>query len=158
MTIRNLSFCLLLCGSCMGTLRAQSGFVKSGNQPLPGATVTATLDTQKFVTTTDADGRYALPALTEGAWTVEVQMFGFEPAKKAVNYARTKQADFNLQLRESPAASRLAQFAGSGAVRRQSRECAAGHPDRLANSERAESTTRRPLRRACRVVRRRLTE
>jgi hypothetical protein len=100
-------------------LRAQSGLVKSGNQPIPGATVTATLDTQKFVTTTDADGHYALPPLAEGAWNVEVQMFGFEPAKKVVNYSKTKQADFNLRLRESPAAGRLAQFAGNARMGRQ---------------------------------------
>jgi len=114
LSIRNPSFCLLLCAFCV-TLRAQSGFVKSGNQPIPGATVTATLDTQKFVTTTDADGHYALPPLVEGTWAVEVQMFGFEPAKKPVNYSKTKQADFNLLLRESPAAGRLAQFAGNRA-------------------------------------------
>jgi hypothetical protein len=114
LSIRNLSSCLLLCALCV-TLRAQSGLVKSGNQPIPGATVTATQDSQKFVTTTDADGRYALPPLAEGAWTVEVQMFGFESAKKPVNYSKAKQADFNLQLRESPSASRLAQFAGNRA-------------------------------------------
>ena len=114
LSIRNPSFCLLLCAFC-AVLRAQSGFVKAGNQPIPGATVTATLDTRKFVTTTDANGRYALPQLAEGAWTVEVQMFGFEPAKKPVNYSKTKQADFNLQLREPPGADRLAQFAGNRA-------------------------------------------
>src|SRR5690242_16652469 len=42
-------------------------------------------------------------------------MFGFEPAKKPVNYSKTKQADFNLQLREPPGADRLAQFVGNRA-------------------------------------------
>jgi hypothetical protein len=58
LSIRSPSLCLLLCAFC-AVLRAQSGFVKSGNQPIPGATVTAKLDNQKFVTTTDADGHYA---------------------------------------------------------------------------------------------------
>ena len=69
---------------------------------------------QHVVTTTDADGHYEFPPLADGAWTVEIQMFGFEPAKKEINYAKNKQADFSLTLRQSPVAARMAQFAGRG--------------------------------------------
>ena len=96
-------------------LRAQSGFVRAGNQPLPGATVTATQGSQKVATTTDGSGQYVFPALAAGTWTVEVQMFGFDPAKKEINFEQTKTADFELQLSESPMAGRMARFAGTRA-------------------------------------------
>lgn len=95
-------------------LRAQSGFVRAGNQPLPGATVTATQGPQNVVTTTDETGHYDFPALAPGTWTVEVQMFGFEPVKKEVDYGQIKTADFKLQLRESPMANRIARARAGG--------------------------------------------
>ena len=104
--------CLLLVTLC-AAVHAQSGFVRSGNQPIPGATVTAAQDGKNSVTTTDQDGHYAFPLLGDGAWTVEVQMFGFEPLKKQVDYAKSKSADFNLQLRQSQMAGRMAQAAGN---------------------------------------------
>ena len=107
-------FWLSLATLCV-SLHAQSGFVKSGNQAIPGATVTATQGEKQFVTTTDQDGRYAFSQLGEGPWTVEVQMFGFEPVKKPLDYAKSPAADFSLKLRESPVAARLAQSAGNRA-------------------------------------------
>jgi len=103
---------LLLVTIC-AAVHAQSGFVRSGNQTIPGATVTATQDGKNSVTTTDQDGHYAFPSLGDGVWTFEVQMFGFEPAKKQVDYVKSKSADFNLQLRQSPMAGRMAQPAGN---------------------------------------------
>jgi len=94
-------------------LHAQSGIVRSGNQPIPGATVKAAQGDKTVVTTTGDDGYYAFPSLGDGAWTVEVQMFGFEPVKQQIDYSKTGVASFNLKLRESPAASRMAQFAGA---------------------------------------------
>ena len=104
--------CFLLMTACT-VLHAQSGLVKSANQPIPGATVTAVQGEKRFTTTTDQDGRYTFPQLGEGTWSVEVQMFGFEPAKKPLDYSTSPSADFTLRLRESPAASRMAQFAGN---------------------------------------------
>ena len=114
LTLPNPFRLLLLVTLCV-VLHAQSGVVKSGNQPIPGATVTATQGDKQFTTTTDQDGRYAFPQLGEGTWTVEVQMFGFEPGKKQVDYSKSPSADFSLRLRESPAAARMAQFAGNRA-------------------------------------------
>jgi hypothetical protein len=103
---------LLLLAFCMA-VRAQTGYVKSGNQAIPGATVTAKQGSHQLVTTTDQDGRYTLPPGTDGIWTLEVQMFGFQPNTRQVNFAESKVADFNLQLRDSPMASRMARFQGN---------------------------------------------
>jgi trimeric autotransporter adhesin len=100
----------LLLGSV--ALSAQSGFVRSGNQPIPGATLTATQGEKKFVTVTDGDGHYTFPPLSDGNWTVAVEMFGFTPLKQEVNYfATTKPVNFSLQLQESPMLQRMRQFA-----------------------------------------------
>lgn len=105
-------FLLCLAG---GALHAQSGSVRSGSQPIPGATVVAAQGDRKVVTTTDEAGRYAFPALGDGVWTVEVQMFGFDAAKKEVDYSKSHVADFNLQLQQSAFAGRMARFAGARA-------------------------------------------
>ena len=100
-------------------LRAQSGFVRSAGQPIPGATVTATAGAgQTLVTTTGPDGRYTFPLLAPGAWNVEVSMFGFEPANARVDYASgEKLADFQLKLASSPFAQRLQRLTtGRGAA------------------------------------------
>ena len=95
-------------------LRAQNGVVKSGNQAIPGATVTATAGDKKLTTTTDQNGHYAFPALPPGDCTISVSMFGFEPANKKVACADAAKVDFALQLQESPVAARMARM-GTGA-------------------------------------------
>ena len=52
------------------------GVVKSGGLPVPGATITATQDSKKVVTTTDDQGAYMFPDLVEGVWTIQVEMLG----------------------------------------------------------------------------------
>ena len=105
----------LLAGAFCASLHAQSGMVKSGNQPIPGATVTATQGDKTLVTVSGVDGYYAFPSLGDGVWTVTVEMFGFEPAKEQVDYGKSQVASFNLKLRESPMASRLARAGANGA-------------------------------------------
>lgn len=91
---------------------AQSGFVKSADQPIPGATVTATKDGHTFSTVTDTDGHYGFPLLSPGNWTVTVEMFGFDALKQDVDYATSKgPVNFNLQLKPSPVLQRLQQWA-----------------------------------------------
>jgi trimeric autotransporter adhesin len=93
-------------------LLAQSGFVKSGEQPIPGAAVTVTQGSQTVSTTTDQDGHYGFEPLAAGAWSVTVEMFGFETVKKDVDYAGTHgPVNFDLQLKPSPALQRLQQWA-----------------------------------------------
>jgi hypothetical protein len=96
-----------------GWAAAQTGYVHSGGQAIPGATVTATADGQTYTTTTGADGRYTFTGLPNAKATIQVQMFGFEPlSKPAVVGAIGNALDFNLQLAESQAARRMAQYAG----------------------------------------------
>ncbi len=107
--------CLLLLGMSAAALLAQSGVVKSGGQPIPGATVTATQGETKTVVITDQSGRYTLPPLASGTWTIEVTMFGFEPAKKQLTDPdASRQLDFNLSLKESELLARIQRFTGNG--------------------------------------------
>ncbi len=86
--------------------------MKSGDQPIPGATVTITQGGQTLSTVTDQDGHYGFPLLAPGTWTVTVEMFGFETLKQDVDYAGAKgPVNFNLQLKESPLLQRLQQYA-----------------------------------------------
>ncbi len=104
-------FLLLL--FCLTTASdAQSGFVKSAGQPLPGATVTASQNGQSLSTATDADGHYGFPPLAPGDWSVSVEMFGFAPLTQSIDFATANgPVNFNLQLKESPLLQRLQQFA-----------------------------------------------
>jgi len=60
------------------------GQVTFGGLPVPGATVTATQGSQQLITVTDQQGLYFFPDLTDGSWTVEVQMQGFLTIRQAV--------------------------------------------------------------------------
>ena len=75
------SLCALLHAQ---TTVTQTGTVKFGGQPLPGATVIATQGNHRAVTTTDESGNYELTDLAPGTYTLEVQMFGFQTAHKEV--------------------------------------------------------------------------
>ena len=97
---------------------AQTGIVRSGGQPIPGATVTATENGQTVSTTTGPDGRYALPAIGAGKGTIAIEMFGFEPQNKGAALGESATSiDFNLQLRTSDSARRIAQFAARAGAR-----------------------------------------
>jgi trimeric autotransporter adhesin len=76
-----------------GTIR---GVVKSGNMPLPGATVTAanTLTGQKVTTSTDVDGTYSLQVPSDGRYVVRAQMAAFAPVTQEV---RVNDSNRNLE-------------------------------------------------------------
>src|SRR4051794_6687939 len=93
----------------------QSGFVKSSDQPIPGATVTATQGSQTVSTVTDVDGHYAFGSLPQGTWLMQVEMFGFETLKKDVDFATASApVNFDLKLTEPQFMRRMGQFAGPG--------------------------------------------
>ncbi len=95
-----------------GGLFAQSGFVRSGDQPIPGATVSITQGDKTVATVTDGDGHYAFPPVAPGTWAVTVEIFGFETLKKDVDYAAASgQVNFDLELKPSRILQRLQQFA-----------------------------------------------
>lgn len=104
---------MLLWLAAVGQALAQSGFVKSSDQPIPGATVTATQGAQTVSTTTDLDGHYSFGPLAEGNWSIQIEMFGFETLKKDVDFGAAKGAvNFDLKLAEAPFMRRMGQFAG----------------------------------------------
>lgn len=78
----------LLALAAIGSLGAtdERGIVKFGGLPLPGATVTASRGDKKVVTSTDAQGAYSLD-LTDGTWTIQVEMQCFAPLQREVTVA-----------------------------------------------------------------------
>ncbi|MGD1091253.1 MAG: TonB-dependent receptor [Bryobacteraceae bacterium] len=89
--------CSWLAAVCFG----QSGVIKSEGQLIPGATVKATQGDRVLLTVTDASGAFQFDGMTPGAWIVEVDMFGFDHARKEVQIgASPTKIDFSLQLRE----------------------------------------------------------
>ncbi len=88
---------LLIPAACLG----QSGVVKSDGLPIPGATVKATQGERILLTVTDANGDFKIDGMGAGTWIVEVDMFGFDHARKEVQIGQTPaKIDFTLQLRD----------------------------------------------------------
>ena len=113
--LRNILFLTIATLCIAGCSNAQSGFVKSGEQPIPGATITITQGTQSFSSVTDADGHYTFPPLAAGTWSVAIEMFGFDNLKKDVNYdAANTPVNFDLQLKQSQILQRMQQRAAGG--------------------------------------------
>jgi len=105
---------------CAGCAAAQSGFVRSGGQPIPGATVTLTQNAQTQTTVTDRDGHYGFYSVAQGSASVTIEMFGFETLKKDVDFSAAKgPVNFEIQLKQSQALQRMQQFAAreGGAAR-----------------------------------------
>ena len=78
---------------------AQSGTIKAGGQPIPGATVRATQGERSLVTLTDDNGAFRFDGMTPGAWVVEADMFGFDHLRRDVQIAAAPTSlDLTLQL------------------------------------------------------------
>ena len=63
------------------------GNVKFGGLPLPGATITASQADKQFTTISDSQGAYSLDDLTDGVWTIRVEMLCFVPMVREVMVA-----------------------------------------------------------------------
>ena len=79
------------------------GEVKFGGLPLPGATVSASLDDKTFVAIADQNGNYSIPDLPDGVWHFKVEMLGFSPITQDVTAATNPPipappADFDLKM------------------------------------------------------------
>lgn len=86
-----------------------SGVVKSGNTPIPGATVLAVnFDTrQRAVTTSDINGNFLFTGLASGRYFIAVQMMAFAPGRgmaqlDAKNQAARVDIDITLASRVPP--------------------------------------------------------
>jgi hypothetical protein len=77
------------------------GQVTFGGLPVPGTTVkvTATQGNKTAVAITDTQGVYSFPDLTDGTWTIELEMTGFAPIKQEVTVAPNAPAGaFEMKL------------------------------------------------------------
>ncbi len=77
------------------------GLVNFNKLPVPGATVTATKGETKHVAVTNLQGTYLFPDLTEGNWTIQVEMTGFEPMSR-VAVIGPDQAEMEWELTMHP--------------------------------------------------------
>lgn len=89
-----------------GTLAGaeQRGSVTSAGLPIPGAIVTATLGDSKVVTSTDDSGGYVFEDLGPGAWTVEVEAFGFDRTSRILNVPAAGTLAWDLKMKPRQAA------------------------------------------------------
>ena len=94
------STCLmLLIFAGVAAADVQTGMVRSGGQPIPGATVSAECGTDsKITTTTDDGGRFEIGGLPSTSCKYTVLMFGFEPLQKDAAASSTPLAfDISMQ-------------------------------------------------------------
>src|SRR5580692_6993080 len=99
----------------------QTGSVRSGGQPIPGAAVTAICGTDKITTVTDDAGKFELGGLPSTPCKFYITMFGFEPAQRDLTASATSATfDLNLQthatLAVEPAAPQAVTPAATQAV------------------------------------------
>src|SRR5262245_33863037 len=71
------------------------GQVMFAGVPVPGVTVLATQGEKKFVAVTDQSGAYSFPELTDGPFTIQVEMLGFSTIQQEVS---TPNAQFELKM------------------------------------------------------------
>jgi trimeric autotransporter adhesin len=60
------------------------GVIRFNEFPVPGAAVSATLGEKILNTTADPQGEYFFSDLTDGIWTIEVNMRGFRPIRREI--------------------------------------------------------------------------
>jgi hypothetical protein len=90
----------LSCSLCCLVFGAEHyGVVRSGKKVIPGATVTATYDKYKLVTTSDENGIYVFDIPDRGKWVFEASMFGFVLSKEERTLVGAASVlDFDLEL------------------------------------------------------------
>jgi hypothetical protein len=75
------------------------GQVRFGEVPIPGAIVQAKQGDKTLRVVTAPDGTYSFPDLSDGSWTVQVEMPGFEPVQREVVKPRdTVAAQWDLKM------------------------------------------------------------
>jgi trimeric autotransporter adhesin len=87
------------------THSSQTGVVRANGIPVPGAEVKATQGETTLTTLSGDQGQYTLDSLTDGTWTIEVRMFGFDVARKEVNVHGASQQEWSLTLKSLTASA-----------------------------------------------------
>ena len=75
---------MLAVGVVIHAASGHEGQVRFGEAPVPGAAVRATRGAMTERTVTDGEGRYSLPGVTDGTWTIRVTASGFEALEREV--------------------------------------------------------------------------
>jgi hypothetical protein len=79
-----LALAFVALGSAVLAASEHRGQVRFGAVPVHGATVQATREGKTVRAMTDPEGRYVLPDLGDGTWTIQVEMPGFETLRRDV--------------------------------------------------------------------------
>jgi hypothetical protein len=75
------------------------GQVRFGEVPVQGASVQATQGDKTVRALTDPEGRYVLPDLSDGTWTIQIEMPGFDTLRRDVIVApEAAAAEWNLTM------------------------------------------------------------
>ena len=69
----------------------QYGRITFSDQPVPGATLTVTRGDDTRTTVTDAQGVFRFADLTDGPWTLQVEMLGFSTLRQEVVFSPNAQ-------------------------------------------------------------------
>src|SRR5580698_9467693 len=78
----------------------QHGQVTFGGLAIPGVAVTATQGDKKVTAITDGMGTYSFPDLSDGVWSIQVEMSGFTTLKQDVTVsAGAAGTTFELKLK-----------------------------------------------------------
>jgi hypothetical protein len=83
----------------VATAEVQTGVVRSGGRPVPGAAVTAECGSEKISTVTDGDGRFEMGGLPATPCKFSAAMFGFELVQRDVT-ASASLVTFELLLQK----------------------------------------------------------
>jgi hypothetical protein len=89
----------LLIFASVAAADVQTGAVRSGGHPIPGASVMVQCGTDKISTVTDDAGRFELGGLPSTPCKYAILIFGFEPAEKEAAASATPLA-FDLKLQD----------------------------------------------------------
>ena len=93
------TFAVLFLAVVLLNASEQRGQVKFGGLPVPGATVTAMQGGKTLSAITDSQGHYSFPDLSDGTWTIQVEMLGFATLKQEVTVARNAPAsEWDLKM------------------------------------------------------------
>lgn len=82
--LRLVSLLALLMNAGQAAASEYRGTVTFGGLPVPGATITLTLGNKSLSTVSNQQGIYSFPDLTDGTWTIEIQMTAFARIKQDV--------------------------------------------------------------------------
>src|SRR5687767_8637061 len=94
----------------------QRGQVLFNGLPVPGATITAVQGEKKIVAVSDDEGAYRLSGLDDGAYSLRVEMLGFEPIVQELKVAENNPpSTWTLTLLSFDEISKVATFAADAA-------------------------------------------